>query len=53
MLAKFSYLAFGFFIGAGLLIGITSFTMHDGPLQKTGRLSGAIAPTDFQMDRFG
>lgn len=53
MLAKFSYIAFGFFIGAGLLIGIASFSTHDAALQKTGRLSGTIAPQDFQMDRFG
>lgn len=53
MLAKFSYLAFGFFIGAGLLIGITSFATNDHALQKTGRLSGTIAPQTFQMERFG
>lgn len=53
MLAKFSYLAFGFFIGAGLLIGIASFSAHDFALQKTGRLNGTLVPQDFQMERFG
>ena len=51
MLAKFSYLAFGFVIGAGLLMALT---MADhGTLAKTSRLNGTMAPVNFEMDRFG
>jgi hypothetical protein len=53
MLAKFSYIAFGFVIGAGLLMAATSFSTDTSALQKTGRLNGTVAPVDFQMDRFG
>ncbi|MDQ0320731.1 hypothetical protein QO002_002869 [Pararhizobium capsulatum DSM 1112] len=53
MLAKFSYLAFGFIIGAGLLMAVTSFSTNNATLQKTGRLTGVDAPIGFQMERFG
>ena len=53
MLAKSSYIAFGFIIGAGLIVAITGFATSDSALQKTGRLNAPIAPIDFQMERFG
>lgn len=53
MLAKFSYLAFGFVIGATLLVAITGFSTSNTPLEKTGRLNSVVAPTGFEMERFG
>ncbi len=53
MLAKSSYIAFGFIIGAGLIMAITGFATSNNVLQKTGRLNAPVAPVDFQMERFG
>jgi hypothetical protein len=58
MLAKLSYLAFGFVIGAGLLTAVTivnhTTTMaNHTTLEKTSRLNGTVTPAPFQMERFG
>jgi hypothetical protein len=54
MLTKFAYLAFGFVLGAALLLALT--TAGDPTLSKTSRLNGLngiSTPTDFVMERFG
>lgn len=59
MLAKFSYLAFGFGLGAALLLTVTMVNNSSATLSKTSRLNGAatsgytVAPADFAMERFG
>jgi hypothetical protein len=56
MLAKFSYLAFGFVVGAGLLMFMTvtdHSTVDHSRLAKTSRLNGTTAPAIFEMERFG
>ncbi|WP_426239106.1 hypothetical protein [Pararhizobium sp. DWP1-1-3] len=52
MLAKFSYLAFGFVVGAGLLMALT-MADHTTTLAKTSRVNGPVAPVNFEMERFG
>ncbi|WP_158515723.1 hypothetical protein [Pararhizobium polonicum] len=51
MLAKFSYLVFGFVLGAGLLLALTM--ANHTTLSKTSRLNGTAAPANFVMERFG
>ncbi|URK89032.1 hypothetical protein LP421_31305 (plasmid) [Rhizobium sp. RCAM05350] len=59
MIAKFSYLAFGFVLGAALLLTMTMVNTDNTVLSKTSRLTGAgtpahtVAPADFAMERFG
>lgn len=59
MLSKFSYLAFGFVLGAALLLTLTMVNNNNTVLSKTSRLNGAatpaynVAPADFAMERFG
>jgi hypothetical protein len=59
MLAKFSYLTFGFVLGAALLLTLTMVNTNSAVLSKTSRLNGTatpaynVAPTDFAMERFG
>lgn len=59
MLAKFSYLAFGFVLGAALLLTLTTVNDNSMTLSKTSRLSHTAtpaynaAPADFAMERFG
>lgn len=59
MLAKFSYLAFGFVLGAALLLTLTMVNNNSTVLSKTSRLNGTAtpaynsAPADFAMERFG
>ncbi len=59
MLAKFSYLAFGFVLGAALLLTLTMVNNNNTGLSKTSRLNGVdtpahtVAPADFAMERFG
>ncbi|CAN7591958.1 hypothetical protein LJR098_005611 [Rhizobium sp. LjRoot98] len=59
MLAKFSYLAFGFVLGAALLLTLTMVNNSSMALSKTSRLNPTatpaynVAPADFAMERFG
>ncbi|MCW0000670.1 hypothetical protein OE766_20785 [Pararhizobium sp. YC-54] len=59
MLTKFSYLAFGFVLGAALLLTLTMVNNNSTVLSKTSRLNGTaapaynVAPADFAMERFG
>ncbi|WP_426126044.1 hypothetical protein [Pararhizobium sp. PWRC1-1] len=59
MLAKFSYLAFGFVLGTALLLTVTMVNNNSMVLSKTSRLNGpatpgyTVAPADFAMERFG
>ena len=62
MLAKVSYLAFGFTLGAALLLSLATFD-NTAALSKTSRLNSTVthgsahgfgsAPADFAMERFG
>lgn len=59
MIGKFSYLAFGFVLGAALLLTLTMVNNTDTVLSKTSRLNTidtpahTVAPADFAMERFG
>jgi hypothetical protein len=59
MLAKFSYLAFGFVLGTALLLTLATVNHNNTVLSKTSRLTGtatpgySVAPADFAMERFG
>jgi len=53
MLEKLSYAAFGFLAAVSfIVIGALTDGSADGH-GKMGRLTGAVAPPDFQMERFG
>lgn len=53
MLAKFSYIATGFVVGAILLLALTTSHTQNLTLSKTSRLNGMSTPSDFVMERFG
>lgn len=52
MLMRISYLALGFLVGAGFLFAVMTTTDEPANLAKTGRLSPAVAPANFVMERF-
>ncbi|WP_325465685.1 hypothetical protein [Pararhizobium sp.] len=53
MLAKLSYVAFGFLAAVGfIVIGALIDAPSTGP-GKTGRLTGTVAPAGILAERFG
>lgn len=52
MLTRISYIALGFVVGAGCFFAVMSIGNDATSVAKTGRLSPAVAPDTFVMERF-